>query len=263
VFMNPKPISNSRLTLLRKLHQKKYRQQEQLFLVEGGRAVEQIIKNDQLSIQELFFDAAQNYWKQAQWKTAAVTVDFSSVEPSNFAEISDTDNPQGVIALCEMPAELPPEQMADQTGLVLATDAIQDPGNLGTIIRTASWFGVKGLLSGKGTVDLFHPKVVRSTAGATGTVPHANVELKEALSIFEKKGWQIVLLDSSSESIPLKEVKRQEKTLIIVGNEANGIDQSLVGSDRLKARIASPRKGGNVESLNAAIATSIALYALG
>jgi TrmH family RNA methyltransferase len=162
-----------------------------------------------------------------------------------------------------MPAELPPEQMADQTGLVLATDAIQDPGNLGTIIRTASWFGVKGLLSGKGTVDLFHPKLVRSTAGATGTVPHVNVELKEALSIFEKKGWQIVLLDSSSESIPLKEVKRQEKTLIIVGNEANGIDQSLVGSDRLKARIASPRKGGNVESLNAAIATSIALYALG
>ena len=255
-------ISNNKLTLLRKLNQKKYRQQEQLFLVEGARAVNQIIENKLVQIIKLFFDESQRYWQQKQWKPFIADIESSFIEEDKFAEISDTDNPQGVIAMCAMPEEMEPEVMADGHGVIVATDAIQDPGNLGTIIRTTGWFGVQGLLSGNGTVDLFHPKVVRSTAGATGSVPHMNVSIDEVLPVFEAKGWQIVLLDAGKDAVPLQEVNSKEKMIIIIGNEGNGISPSLFTNKRIKARIASPRGPKNVESLNAAIATSIALYEL-
>lgn len=254
-------VSNRQLTLLRKLNQKKYRLKEQLFLVEGARAVAQIIQNGQLTVNELFFDESQVYWQQQLWEKFLADIPSSIIEKETFAKVSDTDSPQGVMALCRMPEEANLEEMVQGKGIILATDAIQDPGNLGTIIRTATWFGVRGLLNGKGTVDLFHPKVVRSTAGATGTVPYVSAILDDVLPVLEKEGWQTILLDAGADSVPLQKIKKAEKMILVIGNEGNGIDQSLFGSNRLKARIASPREEKNVESLNAAIATSIALYA--
>jgi TrmH family RNA methyltransferase len=263
-----KSISNNTLTLLRKLNQKKYRYKEKRFLVEGARAVEQILRNKKVQVQEFFFDEAQRYWERPRWSEQAeahASGQQSSIIPTEtYAEVSDTDNPQGVMALCRMPDEADPEQLAGSAGIIVAADAIQDPGNLGTIIRTAGWFGAGGLLSGKGTVDLFHPKVVRSTAGATGSMPHLNGELQKVLVDFEAAGWKVVLLDAGSDSEPLQKVSKGEKMLVVIGNEANGIDASLFNKSRQKARIASPveQKDGSVESLNAAIALSIALYAL-
>ena len=260
--MEIKAVSNNKLTLLRKLNLKKYRQKEQLFLIEGARAVEQILDNDSIGVEALFFDEAQGYWQQEPWGNYCTSYNCSSVDEATFAAVSDTDNPQGVLALCRMPAEADLQQLGPSSGVILAVNSIQDPGNLGTIIRTAAWFGVRGLISGKGTVDLFHPKVVRSTAGATGTVPYANGDLSVVLPEFEQNGWQVVLLDAGSGSVPLQQVECRERTIIVVGNEAHGINQSLITESRIKARIPSPRGEKNVESLNAAIAVSIALYAL-
>lgn len=260
--MHLSKISNRQLTLLRKLNQKKYRLQEQQFLVEGSRAVEQIIENKSVTIEALYFDESQQYWQHQTWEQLAKEVDAAVIAQNDFADVSDTDSPQGVIALCRMPEETSLKKLAQVNGTIVAVDAIQDPGNLGTIIRTSGWFGVQGLLSGKGTVDLFHPKVVRSTAGATATVPFANTELEEALFFFEDKGWQVILLDAGTDSVPLKEINKTEKKIVVIGNEGNGIQRSLIRSERVKAEITSPRKEKNVESLNAAIAASIALYAL-
>lgn len=260
--MKIEPISNSKMTLLRKLNQKKYRQREQLFLIEGARAVKQILKNGSVKVEALFFDEAQGYWQRAPWSEYGTAYHSSLVEEGTFAEVSDTDNPQGVIALCTMPAEVEPEKLAASDGVILATDAVQDPGNLGTMVRTAAWFGVHGLISGQGTVDLFHPKVVRSTAGAIGTIPFINGDLSAVLPILESNGWQVVLLDAGTGSVPLQQIERTGKTLVVVGNEAHGIDSKLIADHRKRARIVSPRGGDNVESLNAAIATSIALYVL-
>lgn len=260
--MKPDPVSNRTLTLLRKLNQKKYRQREQLFLIEGARAVQQVLENGSLEVQELFFDEGQEYWLQEQWSTRIQRKDALIIDSKTFAEVSDTDNPQGVIALCRMPGEVEPEKLAGLEGVILATDAVQDPGNLGTLIRTAAWFGVNAFISGQGTVDLFHPKVARSTAGATGTIPFINGDLSETLPVFEQSGWQVVLLDAGAGSVPLQQLDRTNKTIIVVGNEAHGIDAALVADHRKRARIISPRGSNNVESLNAAIAASIALYAL-
>src|SRR5680860_129895 len=109
-------ISNNKLTLLRKLNQKKYRTQEQLFLVEGVRAVEQIIKNGEIEIRELFFDESQYYGQQDKWDKAAKSMSCSTITEDLFAEVSDTDHPQGVLALCRMPEETNVNQLAQTSG---------------------------------------------------------------------------------------------------------------------------------------------------
>ena len=257
-----KDISNSRLTLLRKLNRKKYREQEHLFVIEGDRAVEQVISNAKLEINELFFDESQRYWEQPEWGGPAEQYPSSAVARAHFEEVSDTDNPQGVLALCRMPAEAPVAELAEQPGILLATDGIQDPGNLGTMIRTAVWFGANGLLSGKGTVDLFHPKVVRSTAGATGSMNYKNGDLHSMLPDFESMGWRVLILEGGEASQDIRNIEPTDKIILLAGNEANGVDHRLFGEQRTNVRIvpASPQK--EVESLNAAIATAIALFAI-
>lgn len=258
--MKPEPISNSKLTLLRKLNQKKYRQQEQLFLLEGARAVEQVLQNKVVVVKALIFDEDQQYWQQQVWDRYAGQVDTFRLAADYFAEVTDTDNPQGVLAMCAIPNEADLDSLCTQKGVIVALDAVQDPGNLGTIIRTASWFGVEALLSGKGTVDLFHPKVVRGTAGATGVIPHKNGKLGDMLPQFEQAGWPVFLLDAGADARPLAEVPSLEKAVIVVGNEAHGVDSGLFTPQRTKVRIEAPSRQTGVESLNAAVATSIALH---
>lgn len=261
--MKPTPASNRQTTLLRKLNRKKYRREEQLFLLEGPRAVEQVLQNMSIAVKALFFDEGQKYWQQKLWSSHINLIDAHIMPADIFAEITDTDNPQGVLALCHIPDEATIDELASKNGIIVALDAVQDPGNLGTIIRTASWFGAKGIVSGKGTVDLFHPKVVRGTAGATGSVPHRNGELPELLAEFEETGWSVFLLDVGDDAVDLSEISSPKKTIIVVGNEAHGVDSKLMTENRQTVRIPAPQNNAAVESLNVAVATSIALYDIG
>lgn len=260
--MKLQAASNRQQTLLRKLNRKKYRYEKRLFLIEGARAVQQIIENGALGIKALFFDQAQEYWLQSPWRDISEKVDSYTLGRDIFMEVSDTDNPQGVLAMCHMPKEKEVAGLASESGIIVAFDRVQDPGNLGTIIRTASWFGVAAVISGKGTVDLFHPKVVRSTAGATGAMPYTSGDLSEILVDFEAKGWFVNLLDAGENSEPLGSSDVHDKTILVVGNEAHGVSPELFSVGRKKLRISSPSGKPKVESLNAAIATSIALYDL-
>ena len=258
--MNIISASNRQETLLRKLNRKKYRQKEQLFLIEGARAVEQVLANESVEVQTLFFDEDQQYWQQRSWQQVADDIQIRSLSGDLFAEFSDTDTPQGVLALCQIPNEATVSELVSQKGTIVALDAVQDPGNLGTIIRTATWFGACGIISGKGTVDLFHPKVVRATAGATGSLPFMNGKLEEILPAFEQEGWPIYFLDAGEDAMDLAAIPSQERAVLVVGNEAHGIRTGLMNGRGTKVRISSPGGNPNVESLNAAVATSIVLY---
>ncbi len=247
-----KPASNNQVKEWRKLLMGKYRKRYGLFLAEGVRCVEQIVENELVQVTAILTDGSDTYH---QIETATIPLFELSVQ--DFASISDTETPQGVIAVCQMPDEVPPETVIKRSGVIVALDAIQDPGNMGTIIRTAAWFGAVAIFAGSGCVDPFHPKVVRSTAGATGALPIIKGDLVELFSQFEAGNWQVCLLDGSEEARDLQTIKPGERTILTVGNEANGISRKLFVANRMSVRI-----GGDstaVESLNAAVACGIAL----
>lgn len=252
--------SNRQISLLRKLNRKKYREQEMLFFVEGERAVEQIIGNGVVRIRELFFDDSLELWKRKEWSKAAGQYSSSAVDSGDFLDVTDTENPQGVLALCEIPEQSGVDELASGEGLVIATDALQDPGNLGTIVRSAVWFGAGGLICGKGTVDLFHPKVVRGTAGSTGSLPWIKGELSGIIGEFEARKWKIWSLAGREGGEPLKGIHPTGRDLLVVGNEAHGISESVIEAADTKIQISRTANREYAESLNAAIAISIALY---
>lgn len=246
-----KPASNNQIALLRKLGQKKYREKEGLFVVEGERAVQQVLENRIIKVEAVFIDDDEKF--QDIFSSAFL------LDKNILDEVSDTENPQGIIAICESPEELRIDELQEEKGLIIACDRIQDPGNLGTIIRTAAWFGAKAFLLGKGSVDLYKPKVVRSTAGATGSLGVISGELNQNLELLEKTGWKTFLLDGNKGAISLETVKFPEKTILVVGNEANGIAGNLITSSRTRIQIPTPQKELVVESLNAAMALGIVI----
>lgn len=252
--MNIQPASNNQLKSWKKLQMGKYRKKTGLFLAEGIRCVEQIIENGIIQVQELII---QKGWNPEQF-SVKTNVPFYELEASDFESVSDTDSPQGIVAVCKIPDQTDVQSLASKSGIILATDAIQDPGNLGTIIRTACWFDVAGILIGTGTADPFHPKVVRSTAGATGVLPYLSGNLNELLESFEKESWTTFLLDAGKDSLNLDDRAPSTKSILVVGNEGNGISNELFGKGRHRSKI--DGNSDQMESLNAAIACSIALY---
>jgi len=251
-----KAASNREITLLRKLKQRKHRQKEQLFIVEGERAVQQVLQNGFTEVLDVFLsdDSGQ--------ETTVQTEGAKRLSQELFNEVSDTESPQGILAVCKIPEEIELEAWYDKQGLLVAFDRIQDPGNLGTMLRTAAWFGATGLLLGKGTVDMFNPKVVRSTAGAVGSLPRRSGKLTEMLTQLESRGWQTLLLDGNPGAKKLESVQSDKKNIVVIGNEARGIDPELIVPLRKRVMIPPGSTDSGVESLNASVAFSIALYHL-
>jgi TrmH family RNA methyltransferase len=249
--MQFKQASNNQLKLWKKLQRTKYRKKEELFLAEGERCVEQIVTNGFVHIDSLIVE--KGYQPGFEYDLPVF-----EVASGDFKNLSDTDTPQGVLAVCEIPKDSDVGQMSAHAGLLVALDAVQDPGNVGTIIRTASWFGAAGILFGDGTADPFHPKVVRSTAGATGALSYLKGDLNGLLDQFEKAGWKSYLMDGGDRSVDIKKVAAAEKSILVIGNEGNGISGNLFSSQRISVRI--PGQSESVESLNAAIAMGIGMF---
>jgi TrmH family RNA methyltransferase len=249
---------------VKQLHKKKYRKQENRFILEGYRAIEQAISNGFLVFDTIIvteaFSAVIHSWVFVNQLAPNLFV----ITQKQMNAITTTEQAPGCMAICEIPSTKSLPELATKAKRLVALDRIQDPGNLGTIARTALWFGWDGLILGEGTVDLFNPKVVRSTVGASGSLDyHTTNKLAQCLSDFEDQGWVVNLLDLSEDSIPLnKAVFQQEKQILVLGNEANGVDSGLKLPERPVYHI----KGHNqhlIESLNASVALGISLYHFG
>lgn len=231
----------------------KYRKKEKLFLAEGIRCVEQIAENKVVRVEELIVEEGFH-----QDVIQRFSQPVYSVSQDEFAALADTETPQGILAVCREPDESTTENLGETGGLIVAFDAIQDPGNLGTMIRTAAWFGADGLVFGTGSVQPFHPKVVRSTAGATGVIPFVKDDLGSVLTALEAEQWSVCLLDGSETSVDMQSFSPGKKTVVVIGNEGSGVNRELFTPERTAVRI--PGDNRRVESLNAAVALSIALY---
>ncbi len=249
--------SSSQITLLRKLQKRKYRRELNLFVAEGHRTVSQILEHGSLDVTDVF--VTESYVNDYGYRHLPDSTYLLS--DKELQSIADAETPQGVVAICVVPSPVDVDAIVQHPGCILAFDRIQDPGNMGTIIRTAAWFGVDLLMIGEGSVDIWNPKVVRSTAGATGSLAYIECNLTTQLEMLAQHGWRPALLDGNPGSQPIEEWDPGMRTVLVVGNEAQGISPELaVQYDRYRIDATSDRAAA--ESLNASIAAGIALYVL-
>lgn len=233
------------------LRQKKVRDEQGLFVVEGQKQVSEIPKDWKVN----FIISSENC-STIQLLNHSTNY---SVSKQLFKKISGTETPQGILAVVEK-KKYDIEKVLQQKGIFVICDNLQDPGNVGTIIRTAEAFSCKGIFLSKNSADVYNDKVVRSTMGAIFNIPiFQECDIVSLIKALKEKNIRTcaLALDGSKN---LSEYKiSSDSVAIIVGNEAKGISYEIldITDDKIKIEMS-----GKAESLNAAIATGIAIYNL-
>jgi len=227
------------------LHKKKYRDEYNEYIIEGIKSVKEALQNNV----EITHIIASDFNESLNTNLEIINV------PSHIMEkISETKTPQGLLAV----AKITNSQLPDNAKRVLILDNLQDPGNLGTIIRTADATAFDAIIISKNSVDLYSPKVVRSTMGSLFHLPIiTNANLEEELTNLKEKGFTIYMSLLDDDSKKLFEENLASPLAIVIGNEGNGISKELIQFGDIKLKI--PMLG-KAESLNASIAASILMY---
>lgn len=246
-------LQNPLVKQMRKLHRAKERREQQLFLLEGTHLLEAACHAGCELVTLCFTQDWQrrypHLWEQASQKTQRTEL----VSPEVLRAIATTVEPDGVVATMQQSA-LPTPNF---TSLGLVLDTIQDPGNLGTMIRTAAAVGVDGILLSHDSVDPDHPKVLRASAGQWFQVPMAvSSDLATDLSHYQQQGMQVVATLPAAR-LTYWEVDLCRPTLILLGNEGAGLSTAVAALADVAVTI--PLHPG-VESLNVAIAAALMLY---
>lgn len=254
----PRPRPLKILTLARDLRRRKAREKHRLFVAEGVRAVEELLRSG-LTIRGALIAPQLNDAPRgaALAETLRSRVAVESVGPLEFGSAAETESPQGVIAIAEVP-ERGFEQISETwRGVVLILDAVQDPGNVGTILRTAAAFGAIATVALPGTVDLWNAKVVRSGMGAHFKHLAFSSTWTELDAFRSRDGVTLLAADASGR--PVGGEVRRERMALVVGNEGSGL--SSEARTRADSVVSLPIEPG-VESLNVAVATGVLLYLL-
>ncbi|GFP76767.1 TrmH family RNA methyltransferase [Clostridium fungisolvens] len=241
---------NKHFKELKKLKEKKYRKQLGLYIIEGLRFVEEAVKAD-AAIDEIIIDEA----KQERFEDICLKVNDDKItllKSSLFNQLSGTENSQGIIAVIKIGCS----ENNYKGSFYVLLDKLQDPGNVGTIIRTAHAAAVDGIIVRDGTVDIYNDKTLRSTMGSifyTNIIEDKNLEVVQK---FKEDGFKL-LASSLDTDFNYYEVDLSDKIILVVGNEGNGVSDEIYKLCDLKAKIPMP---GNAESLNASVAASIMIY---
>ena len=229
-------ISKNELSRVRALSQKKFRDETGLFVVEGEKMVSEALASG--------FEVVSVYRRD-------------EVGEETMARLSSLSSPSPVLAVVRQPAFVPLKALR---GLFLALDGIRDPGNLGTILRVADWFGVDGVVASPDTVELYNPKVVQATMGAIFRVPFHRQEIPAFCREVLAANGRVygTFLDGENLYRKTLDVGSDAPSVIVIGNESNGISSEMAAcvSDRLFIP-PYPADDPGSESLNAAIATAI------
>jgi TrmH family RNA methyltransferase len=234
---------------IKKLHQKKYRAEFGYFLVEGEHLLLELqkaaLQNPLLQSSQLYVTTAYEHW-QSPFKTHVIS-------DRQMAQIADTQTPQGIIAVVPMPSRVAPVSARGDNERAIYLHEVQDPGNLGTILRTLAWFGNFRCLLSPGSVDPYNPKVVRSSMGA---IFHAPMELDVELDTLRTRFERIACLDMQGD--PIQSASFKSFDCYLFGNEARGVPH-----DQLRTLNAQPftiSGCGIIESLNLATTVNMCTY---
>src|SRR6185437_5428535 len=224
--------------------------------IEGTRIIEEAIRSG-LRFHAVFFNRSAKLKSERLLPQLGARVETVLLPDKLFASAVPSDSPQGVAALV-LCKEATAEQILGraQAGPLLVIAGIQDPGNLGTILRSAEAFGAAGVLLGDGTVSPFNSKVVRSSAGSSFRIPFARIKLAEVIPLIREQGIRLAAT-SSHKGVSLPQAKLSGPIAIFIGNEGAGVAKDLIAKmDEMFVVPHAPQ----VESLNVAVATSIVLY---
>jgi len=237
-------ISKQQLSFVRSLHQKKYRQMYGKFLVEGDKLVRELLASS-YKIEAIF--------KTSSWESPIQRgkIDVIEVSEEDLRKISTHESPNQVLAVANIPE--PDNNISDRPlpkGLYLACDNLSDPGNAGTIIRTADWFGIEHIFFSENSVDIYNPKVVSAAKGSLFRVTIHYADLTGLI----KLNAQIPVYGAYMDGEDIYKTKLNKDAILVIGNEANGITDH-VGA-LITHKISIPNFG-KAESLNAAVAAGI------
>lgn len=234
-------LSKNQIKLISSLQQKKYRFKNELFVAEGIKVVKELLES-KLELSNLFVvEGAEHQFENLSFETISV---------ADLKKVSTLKTPNDVLALFKIPE---PQNIIDE-GLVLALDDINDPGNLGTIIRLCDWFGVRQLVCSKNTVDCYNSKVVQASMGS---LPRVQINYCDLVTYLNASPSKKYIADMEGEIVYKSELPTDG--VLIMGNEANGISDLIRSANYNKLTI--PRFGSlqATESLNVATATAILL----
>lgn len=243
-------ISKSDVKYIQSLAHKKFREEEGLFIVEGVKMVEELLFEYPEKMVHLY---ATQSWAVRLSQFGALQCPVSVIDDKILNRISQLKTPNEVLALVKVPQQTGVGIV--KNGVTVVLDQLQDPGNLGTIIRTCDWFGVENIVCSTDTVDAFNHKTVQSAKGSLLRVNISYTDLSRFLS--DQKAMPVYAAVLGGNSI--HEVSFQQPAILVIGNEANGISKEILNFATEKITI--PKKG-KAESLNAAIATAVILSSM-
>ncbi|WP_032121569.1 TrmH family RNA methyltransferase [Clostridium amazonitimonense] len=244
--------NNPLIKEIKKLQEKKYRALMNKFIVEGFRFVEEAI-NENYPIEYLFVGKSYKEKYESIINSSNITPNnIFIVEDEVFKSLCDTETPQGIMAVCNIIVK----DFNVEDGFYVLVDKVQDPGNLGTIIRSAHASGAKAVITTKGTVDVYNQKVLRATMGSIFYIPVIEDKNLSYIDELKRNGFKFIVssldTDKNFYSVDLK-----QNLVICVGNEGNGISDDIYKLSDIKVKIPMP---GGAESLNVSIASSIMMF---
>ena len=239
-------LVKQKIKYIQTLGQKKFRDQEGLFIAEGPKLVNELLEEDAITVKEVY--ALKEWVNNNPLLPANIII--TEVSEQELEKISLLTTPNQVVAIVQQFDTGNIITAKDQ--IILALDTVQDPGNLGTIIRIADWFGIKQIVCSLDSADIYNPKVVQSTMGSIARVKIIYTDLKEWLGTQEN----IPIYAASLQGDNIAGIKKINEGIIVIGNESKGISEEIMKLATI--RITIPAKG-KAESLNAAVATGIIL----
>ena len=240
-------LNKSTVKLVQSLKQQKYRKEHQLFVVEGRKMVEELLQSH---LETLCLFATERFLLDYELQDERLEV----ATEVQMAQMSGLDTPPGILAVASIPEQRLALPLTEPMTLVL--DGIANPGNLGTIIRTAEWFGIKQIVCSEDCVELWNPKVIQATMGSIFRMSIAYTDLESLLKDLKQEGKSVygALLEGEN----LFRMERWTEGAVVIGSESHGIRKHLL--PYITQPITIPRAAGSLtESLNASMATGIIL----
>nr|WP_320120587.1 RNA methyltransferase [uncultured Marinifilum sp.] len=245
-------LSKNQIKLISSLQKKKYRDQHQLFIAEGDKLVTDLLQSGTKAAYLIYSSDWKNKYTTAHLNTIESRIE---TDNSQLKKVSALKNPASVLGVFKIPKfEINPKLVSNSLSIVL--DDIQDPGNLGTIIRIADWFGIKHIFCSPNTVDLYNPKVIQATMGAISRIKLIYTPLEILINEYKNDNFPIYGTFLEGETIYKSNLKT--KGFIIMGNEGKGISENIKKHVSNKLFIPNfPIGESTSESLNVSVACSI------